>query len=742
MSPGPASQRVVLLRTPNPDTGKHTVETGTLISDRLVLTTAHGVFTDEGTPREKVTVGLVAETGPPDWRGLAATRVVWPGEYLKDSMPGRALDMALVEITGPDWKKPEGLAEHVRLGTLTGRSGGVAVEAIGFPLALMTSDWEFVADHVTATINPSGARAVDRYDLTVTSSHPVDGGWDGLSGAGIFTGELLIGVAAFDIEKYGHSRLSAIPVRRLVKASGANEILRDHGFDCRLQSAELTDLVTMVPPKDPYRSPAALLRPEARIVELFDRVKDIKELREWCDTKPKIDRQETVEKGIEIALIAGQGGIGKTRLAHELVRAYAERGWVAGFLESDIIDGGRATSFWPIADTALDAPGILLAIDNANSRPGQIIKLVGDLQKVNDRPRIRLLLLARSQGDWWTKLEESYCAMVKNACVIRLDGIGGTRRAGTDEFGAADGIRRKAFEVAVLSFARADALPSIFPAHQCDWSEVAHGINPPDDIEGNAYSSPLTLQLTALTALLRHANVTVANQLASPEEELISHERHYWRTSAEMAKPPFGKDYPEESLSTFVAAASLFGARTSDEGKKIIGQLEDMSDCDVKVVKGIARWLHELYPPDDESEYWGVLQPDRLAEHHLRALARKENGLLRALFCNAEPEEAVRARDLLKRAADRHEVLIGQLKTLLMTSNHSSDLPCRDELASVLRELEVPPLRYSANLAADQQFVNSVGAPASARVSHSGASPINWLPDLTTDLPLRRGDEW
>ena len=74
------------------------------------------------------------------------------------------------------------------------------------------------------------------------------------------------------------------------------------------------------------RSPASLVRPEAQIVSFLGRETVMSQLRDWCVNE---------EQPVDIAVITGPGGQGKTRLGQELVSYYQERGWVSGFLRPD-----------------------------------------------------------------------------------------------------------------------------------------------------------------------------------------------------------------------------------------------------------------------------------------------------------------------------------------------------------------------------------------------------------------------
>jgi hypothetical protein len=240
MSLGPNDQRALLVRTPLPDGGNQ-VGTGALIGGHLVVTAAHVVFGEDGSPLDSVRIGPAIAMETPDWSDLHDAVVLWPKVFERNSVPGRTMDLALVEIIEPNWAQPGGLSGQVRFGALTGRAGEFKVEAIGYPRALRADDGARVAEHLSATVNPGAARNVGRYDLNVTSSRPSGlEGWAGFSGAGVFANGLLSAVVVVDDADYAHSRLPAIPISRLLHAEEAREILHDHGIDCRIESAELT----------------------------------------------------------------------------------------------------------------------------------------------------------------------------------------------------------------------------------------------------------------------------------------------------------------------------------------------------------------------------------------------------------------------------------------------------------------------------------------------------------------------
>jgi hypothetical protein len=164
---GAPPERVLLLRANLPDGKSVSVGSGTLIAPRLVLTAAHVVF-DQQSGRPLVDV----VAGPAEWGRLPAARVVWPNAYAHREDPA-ALDVALVEVTDPDWQPP--LNGPVRWGRLTGRSPGVDCEATGFPRVLRDPDNTRESDQISGTINPGTGSITGRHDLTVTSAAPATG---------------------------------------------------------------------------------------------------------------------------------------------------------------------------------------------------------------------------------------------------------------------------------------------------------------------------------------------------------------------------------------------------------------------------------------------------------------------------------------------------------------------------------------------------------------------------------------
>jgi hypothetical protein len=256
-----AFERVLRIRAHRPD-GRLSVGSATLITERLVLTAAH-VVVDRATGTQYSDVE-VAIHGSPDFRSGV---IAWTARS--------GLDVALIEITDLQWTCS--LSHSVRLGRATGRATGLPIESIGFPRVLRGPDQTRDTEQLSGALNPGTGLVGQRYDISVTSAVPQRGSepedpspWAGLSGAGLTSGHLLIGIVTKDTEGFGEDRLTAIPVYALTADPMFRRLLLDAGQPLLVESVELAPLLVRLA-RPPRLSPATLLRADLETVPFRER---------------------------------------------------------------------------------------------------------------------------------------------------------------------------------------------------------------------------------------------------------------------------------------------------------------------------------------------------------------------------------------------------------------------------------------------------------------------------------------
>jgi len=134
--------------------------------------------------------------------------------------------------------------------------------------------------------------------------------------------------------------------------------------------------------------PGALLRPEYGVVPFHGRDRETGDLQAWCDDAAAVG----------IWLYTGARGMGKSRLLIEQCDRLVRQGWRAGCLERD------ADKSDPRLWSLLLRPGkLFVVIDYAETRRDAVVALLRMVGAATPEC-IRVVLLARSVGDWWDDL--------------------------------------------------------------------------------------------------------------------------------------------------------------------------------------------------------------------------------------------------------------------------------------------------------------------------------------------------
>jgi TPR repeat protein len=616
------------------------VGSGFLLSDRLVLTTAHLVFTESGAPSDVVPVRL----GREQTEDFVRARVVWPARRAPT-------DIALVEITDQTWCSAEPV-QTPRWGRITGGAAEIPCDAIGFPRVRRDPDAGRDSGHLSGSINPGDQLRGRRYGLSVHSGEPDSPSlWKGVSGAALFSGALLIGVVIAVPGGFGGRVLTAEPILPLASDPELRAVLENHGISVELESVELESLFDLPARPLGNQSRAQLLNAGAEVVPFRGREEVLADLASWCGTGDDFSAR----------LIIGPGGQGKTRLAGELCRRMRRDGRIAGLVH----DPAPEQVIRRLAETS---EPVLLVVDLAEGRSEVISSIVDVAQRRSpNAPAIRLLLLARSAGDWWDELRQKTRGQLSSAPCTALPLLDDDKPG-----------QLLAYSQALNAFAGwlTEAEP------EGHWPEIASRLaeTPADNTTS---VTVLTLHMKALTALLREAGPgEMDGSLGErPEDVLLDYEMAFWSASA----PP-GR-MGSSALRRGVAAAMLCGAADAQEARNLLYGLKDSQRASLDDWLAIAGWIHSLYPVPS-GRYWGYLQPDRVGEHLIRRVANAEPDFLTTVANAASASQLSHAMTVFARIGGRMNELgmLGEARTWYRRAADRGHMDAAFKLGTLLRE--------------------------------------------------------
>jgi tetratricopeptide (TPR) repeat protein len=351
-----------------------------------------------------------------------------------------------------------------------------------------------------------------------------------------------------------------------------------------------------------------LLRPDRATVPFTGRGAELDELRAWRASEP----------ARAVRVLYGQAGVGKTRLALETAAEHRADGGESRLVpvgeEADAIRATRATT----------AGRLLLVVDRAETRPG-LDKLLRSMR--DDPGPVRVLLIARTLGEWWDQLI-SACDPAVSRLLTETEPLQLTTGIGEN---ASDVDLAKA---AMPHFARA---LSVGAPRQVTVAA------------GDRRLPLLIVHAAALVALLRFHTYPVATLRVVLSHdalgELLEHEAKYWLRSASAAGLPAGAVLVKHVL----AASSLLGAASIEEASDIVARVPGLSGRPAAERLRWAQWLEELYPADAYGPS-GVIQPEMVAETHVVGQLADDPDLAQSCLRGLSAERAEHALAVLARA--------------------------------------------------------------------------------------------
>jgi len=366
-------------------------------------------------------------------------------------------------------------------------------------------------------------------------------------------------------------------------------------------------------------TPSMLLRPEYAVVPFSGRQAEVADLTNWTTDGPMLSAR----------LITGPAGQGKTRLALRLCELMRSRGWLAGTVSEEV--GAEVITRF----AGIQAP-LLLVVDYAEARAEGLLDLAKAIIRRSADAPVRMLLLARSAGEWLRGLHEHPDDRVAGLFL------------GTTEQCLLPLARRVADRHA--EFVRA------LHAMAYRLNRTADDVEPPPDIDTTRFERALDIHAAALALLLdESAQEKGSDPQWDPITRVLHHERRYWRRTTAVFELP-GPSVAR--LDSVVAVATLFGAVTSEDAVKLIGVLPTFYGEKREVVTRFVRWLKGLYPGPFALN---PLRPDRLGEDHVAAALADEPAIATIPASLVDDSRLRQALTVLGRGAPRQPVATSAL---------------------------------------------------------------------------------
>jgi tetratricopeptide (TPR) repeat protein len=614
------------------------VGSGYRVDPEAVLTAAHVVA---ALPVWRAGEPVPAEVDAP---GVCWTRPLGDQEWVPAVVAWRdeAKDVAVLRLAQAAPPLPPG-SPPPRWGRVAGMES-VAVSAVGFPWAQERPDRVRDSEQLFGFIAPAAMAKAGLFAVTVLTAAPAGraGGspWAGMSGAALFTGPFLVGVAVVDPARFGADRVVAAPVAPLLsdaRLAGLLGTSAEHVVEVgpRLRLAVTAETSVALAP--PYRAPtprlgreqARLLLPEYGIVPFAGRSSDLELLEAWClaGTAPAL------------RLVIGSGGAGKTRLVAEACVRMVGRGWQAGFADLKSPGGQARLEF--------DRP-TLLAVDDADLNVPLLAGLIRVLAYQPDgAPPIRLLLLARHTTGWWETLNQD-----TNRLAAELEDM--ALMLGDGELSLTD--RGEHYARALAAFA----------VHLDDGVSPA-GQEPPL-LADPAFASPLLVHMHALLTASGARVPTTGDAIReSILDAVLGRERLRWKATFPISVPT-GGDLTHQQA---VTVATLLAPPTGIAARHAMTIIDEFApDAAAGARAAVATWLRELYPGSDPP-WVAPLRPDLLAEQLLATCDQLSELVLAGYASLTVPEQAEQILTEITRAGSRPSVR-GALDRLL--SEHLSNL--------------------------------------------------------------------
>jgi hypothetical protein len=327
-----------------------------------------------------------------------------------------------------------------------------------------------------------------------------------------------------------------------------------------------------------------LLRPEYAVVPFHPaRQPHLQALYEWCvGPQPRALR-----------LIHERGGMGKTRLALELIDRLSAEKWRCGFLDRS----AQAAPEEAFERLCHSAGNVAIVVDYAETRRDELARLLGRAHR-SRASRLRIVLLARARSEWWDSLlatsRETQEFLGRSADAVKLEPLPNLPDA-----------RASLFHTSVANFR--------------DYLKIETPPAAAPDLSAPEFELPLFVQLAALS-VARGRTLQTGDELL---DDVITRERRVWHQALE-ARGLNGELYSPLLAQCVVLATLSGGCRDRSDLRRLIDRAPLARGTSQVTLHAIEQIVAMLYPDANGA---GALRPDLLGEHLIEMELTKDADL-------------------------------------------------------------------------------------------------------------------